>query len=95
MLLALLLAIPGALTARGIGENNGVGDPYFPTLGNPGYDVLHYTLDVAAPFPQREISGYTLIEAQALVDLVAVHRTFADKASAASTWTSPALRSAK
>ena len=77
MLLALLLAIPGALTARGIGENNGVGDPYFPTLGNPGYDVLHYTLDVAAPFPQREISGYTLIEAQALVDLSRFNLDFA------------------
>ena len=25
----------------------GIGDPYYPTLGNGGYDARHYTLDLA------------------------------------------------
>lgn len=38
----------------------GVNDPYFPTLGNGGYDALHYevelTVDVAQNFIQAEVT---------------------------------------
>src|SRR4051794_11427466 len=26
--------------------SSGIGDPYFPLLGNSGYDIQHYTLDL-------------------------------------------------
>src|SRR5438067_388025 len=28
------------------GSGDGIGDELFPQLGNPGYDALHYTLDL-------------------------------------------------
>ena len=35
--------IPAAFLHAG---SSGIGDPYFPLLGNSGYDVQHYTLDL-------------------------------------------------
>lgn len=47
----------------------GVGDPYFPDLGNGGYDVDHYTLDLAWLADEGVLDGVTTIEAAATQDL--------------------------
>jgi aminopeptidase N len=46
-----------------------IGDPYYPTIGNTGYDVLHYDLDLTV-----EIAGIDTIRGVATIDL----RTTAD-----------------
>src|SRR3954451_4633157 len=43
----------------------GVGDPYFPTLGNGGYDVRHYGLDLSYDPSRRWLSGTATITATA------------------------------
>jgi aminopeptidase N len=48
----------------------GVGDPYFPDLGNGGYDVDHYDLVITVPDPhQNQITGRTTITAKATQSL--------------------------
>ena len=44
----------------------GIGDEYFPELGNPGYDVAHYTLDLVFDPDQTRLAGVATIEATAL-----------------------------
>jgi hypothetical protein len=47
----------------------GIGDPYFPLEGNGGYDVGHYTLDLAYDPPANHIDGVATITATATEDL--------------------------
>lgn len=47
----------------------GVGDPYFPMLGNGGYDVQHYALDVAYDPDHDQLDGTATITARATQDL--------------------------
>ena len=47
----------------------GIGDDYFPTLGNPGYDVAHYTLDLVFDPEDRFLAGVATIAATATTDL--------------------------
>lgn len=47
----------------------GIGDPYYPDLGNGGYDVEHYTLDLTWFADQGTLDGVATIEATALQDL--------------------------
>jgi aminopeptidase N len=47
----------------------GVGDPYFPNLGNGGYDVDHYTLDLTWRADEGMLDGVVTIEAAATQDL--------------------------
>ncbi|GGV60967.1 peptidase [Streptomyces longisporoflavus] len=47
----------------------GVGDPYFPLLGNGGYDVRHYGLDVAYDPDTDRLDGRTTITARATRNL--------------------------
>lgn len=49
----------------------GVGDPYFPGLGNGGYDVDHYTLELQWLPEDGSLAGTTTIEATATQDLTA------------------------
>ena len=51
------------------GGASGVGDPYYPDLGNGGYDVDHYTLDLQWAPDEGRIDGITTIEATATDDL--------------------------
>jgi aminopeptidase N len=50
---------PGAIGAPG------AGDPYFPQLGNGGYDVGHYDLDLTWLADEGELRGVTEVEATA------------------------------
>ena len=43
----------------------GIGDPYFPKLGNGGYDVAAYDLDLAYNPPTHQLSGVARITARA------------------------------
>jgi aminopeptidase N len=47
----------------------GIGDEYFPTYGNGGYDVRHYDLDVEYDPATDEIEGEAEIEAKATQNL--------------------------
>jgi aminopeptidase N len=44
---------------------DGIGDPYYPELGNGGYDVDHYDLDIAFDPSTRAIQATATIEATA------------------------------
>ncbi|WP_433322936.1 M1 family metallopeptidase [Spirillospora sp. CA-294931] len=49
----------------------GVGDPYFPHLGNGGYDVGHYKLDLAYDPDYDQLDGTATLTATATQDLSA------------------------
>ena len=50
----------------------GIGDPYFPLLGNGGYDAVHYSIDLDLDVEAGSITkGITTIEALATQDLSA------------------------
>ncbi|MFF7281373.1 M1 family metallopeptidase [Streptomyces griseorubiginosus] len=77
--LALLLA--GILTAgvltgcdggvHGTPGGSGLRDPYFPKMGNGGYDVTHYALDLAYAPDTGRLSGTATLTARATQDLTA------------------------
>jgi aminopeptidase N len=48
---------------------DGLGDPYFPLLGNGGYDAEHYTLDLTWDDQQNSLTGTVTILAKAYNDL--------------------------
>ena len=47
----------------------GIGDPYFPDLGNPGYDVEHYLVDLAVDPIGNTLAGEVVITAAATANL--------------------------
>ncbi|WP_067471481.1 M1 family metallopeptidase [Actinomadura hibisca] len=47
----------------------GVGDSYFPNLGNGGYDALHYSLDLAYDPDYDQLDGTVTLTARATQDL--------------------------
>ncbi|MGW6061251.1 M1 family metallopeptidase [Streptomyces sp. NPDC055189] len=49
--------------------SDGVGDPYFPQLGNGGFDVRHYGLDLAYNPDTDRLDGRTTISARATQNL--------------------------
>lgn len=75
MISVAAVAAIGEIT--GVAGEMGVGDPYFPALGNTGYDVQHYdvTLDVA--LQDNVLDGTTTFTAIATVDLQQFNVDFA------------------
>lgn len=65
---ALLLAIPASAANPAPGAP-GIGDPYYPTYGNGGYDVSHYDLRLKYQPATDELSGTATILATAEQDL--------------------------
>src|SRR4030042_2301982 len=51
----------------------GIGDPYFPELGNPGYDVEHYLIDLVVDPVANTLAGEVVITAAATADLDRFH----------------------
>src|SRR6185437_2284163 len=51
-----------ASAAAGAGT---IGDPYYPNLGNGGYDARHYTLDLKVDVRRDTISGTVTMDAVA------------------------------
>lgn len=72
MLLTLILLIltvaPTIAQDPTVGES-GVGDTYYPELGNTGYDVLHYTIELSVDVENNFIDGSTTLTAQTTQDL--------------------------
>ena len=52
-------------------DPEGVGDSFYPKLGNPGYDVLHYDIKLDVEPSTNTISALTAITAEATEDLAA------------------------
>ena len=69
-------AAAGHRAAPGAAE---IGDPLFPGLGNGGYDVLHYALDLryATSDPAQPVDGDATIIARATQDLSSLNLDFA------------------
>lgn len=47
-------------------DPEGLGDPFYPKLGNPGYDVTHYDIALTVDPTANSLSGTVTIEAVAL-----------------------------
>ncbi|NLX11053.1 MAG: M1 family metallopeptidase [Chloroflexi bacterium] len=72
LLVVLLSTIPGFALAQepeGQPGASGLDDTYYPELGNGGYDVLHYTLDLTVDVKANEVVGEAVIEAEATQNL--------------------------
>jgi aminopeptidase N len=69
LMLAMLLTV-GSVAAQGPGSP-GLGDSYYPALGNGGYDVQHYTLDLDYEVEANFLTGTATLEAIATSDLSA------------------------
>ena len=52
----------------GVGRDS-IGDSFYPELGNAGYDVLHYTLDLSVDMASDTITSSATLSANALQDL--------------------------
>ncbi len=66
----LLIVVGGIINAQQPGAD-GLGDSLFPGLGNGGYDVQHYTIDLAWDSDTGAIDATATIEATATQDLSA------------------------
>jgi len=44
----------------------GIGDPYYPLLGNGGYDAIHYTIDL-----DLDVEAGSILDATTIVDAIA------------------------
>ena len=81
LLLAVALAVAGcgprptpapSVSATGFQPGGaGIGDAYFPTYGNGGYDVLHYDLKVKYDPATDRLDGRAALRATATADLSA------------------------
>lgn len=74
--LGLLLGVPASAASAGPGAP-GIGDPYYPTYGNGGYDVSHYALDLGYQPATDTLTGTTTITATATQSLTAFDLDFA------------------
>src|ERR1700712_648219 len=70
-LCALTFVSPASALERPSPGAAGIGDRLFPTLGNGGYDVQHYDLDLryATSAPSQSIDGTVTILAKATQSL--------------------------
>ncbi|MEV0371442.1 M1 family metallopeptidase [Streptomyces sp. NPDC050636] len=65
----LLSACTSGTGVKGTDGAGGVGDPLFPALGNGGYDVTHYGLDLDYDMPRAHLDATAEITAKAKKDL--------------------------
>lgn len=56
--------------------SDGIGDVYYPQLGNGGYDTLHYLIDLTVDMANDTIDGNVTIEARATADLPSFNLDF-------------------
>jgi aminopeptidase N len=76
----LILLEPSATPHRPSPGADGIGDRYFPSLGNGGYDVLHYVLDLNVDIEKRTVDGTATIEGVATQPLSRLTLDFAGNA---------------
>jgi aminopeptidase N len=82
LLAALAFAAPAAAHPGGTPGAPGIGDKLYATLGNGGYDVLHYDLDLryATSAPAQPVEGTVTIVARATQSLSRFDLDFAGDA---------------
>jgi aminopeptidase N len=66
---SLASATPAAVAERPRPGAVGAGDPYFPRMGNGGYQATHYQLRIAYDPATRRLSGQAVITARATAAL--------------------------
>ncbi|WP_163510562.1 M1 family metallopeptidase [Fodinicola acaciae] len=66
---AAVLLAPVAVTAAPTPGAPGIGDPYYPTYGNGGYDVKSYDIGVRYQPDSKKLTGTTTLVATATQDL--------------------------
>ncbi len=66
-------AVPTEIAINGADSLN---DPYYPQMGNGGYDVLHYTLDLSVDVANNEIRGSATLEALTTAALTSFNLDF-------------------
>ncbi|MBI5671221.1 MAG: M1 family metallopeptidase [Chloroflexi bacterium] len=78
MMIAALLIGVGVVYAQDDAQPGapGLGDDYFPQLGNSGYDAQHYTLDLTWDDDTNTLSGTVTMDATAAHDLSAFNLDF-------------------
>lgn len=69
IVLVVLAILVGGLPIHAQDGATGIGDDYFPTMGNGGYDSLHYTIDVTVDMEQDRLESQVRIDALATQDL--------------------------
>jgi aminopeptidase N len=75
--LALLLSVPASASAARVGPGAaGIGDPYYPSAGNGGYDVSHYDIRLKYQPGTDELEGTTTVLATATQDLTRFNLDF-------------------
>jgi aminopeptidase N len=74
--LCIGILIVHSVMAQGTKGEAGIGDDYYPELGNGGYDSQHYTLDLAWDDTTNMLSGTVTIEGVATQDLSAFNLDF-------------------
>ena len=72
LIVSLLIPVMGRIGGVGAAgqgaptpDAGSVGDPYYPTLGNSGYDARHYTLDLRVDVQHDRIAGTMTMDAVA------------------------------
>ena len=60
----------------GLPGSDSLGDPYYPHLGNGGYDALHYTVDLVVDVESNTVDGIATINIQATQNLSAFNLDF-------------------
>jgi aminopeptidase N len=63
-------------TPEAVAGAAGVGDPYYPQMGNGGYDALHYTIELKVDVEDNAIDGWAQMEARATDNLRAFNLDF-------------------
>ncbi|GAB5494414.1 MAG: M1 family metallopeptidase [Phototrophicaceae bacterium] len=80
MMLSLLVTVNCAcaqdVSALGVMGASGVGDPYFPSLGNGGYDAQHYLLDIIPDMDAQTINARVTMTAFAMESLIRFNLDF-------------------
>ncbi|PJF28882.1 MAG: hypothetical protein CUN52_11215, partial [Phototrophicales bacterium] len=74
----LVLAQENAPIDDALIGSEGIGDPYYPSMGNGGYDVQHYDLMLDVDMNARQIRATTIISAIATQPLAQFNLDFAD-----------------
>jgi aminopeptidase N len=75
-----IIVLVGVSSAAAQGPDqgaDGIGDAYYPQLGNGGYDAQHYTLDLVVNVERNTVQGSATIDALATQPLAAFNLDFA------------------
>ena len=75
-LLLFLMLLVSCLPASNSPGADGIGDTFYPQLGNGGYDALHYTLELSIDPEKNTLSGESTMKAEATQQLSSFNLDF-------------------